>query len=336
MRSSLLSAVAMLCVAACGCRPEAPPVEPIPPPPPGAPPAAPPAARWPSTAPAAPQGAVMATVNGQPLYMVQLHAALLRGQGLEIAQELIASEVVGQEARRRGVSVSEEEVQAEQNRLLAQQWPSLEEPEQRERALAQFLAQRGSSRVRWELICRGNALLRKMAEPNAVVTDAMLQAEYADQFGRKVEVRHIQVESLDAAAAVMKLLKAKVDFADLARRLSKNPSAANGGLLPPMTKTGSGEPEQVVRDVAFSLTEPGEVSEPVKVGYAFHLLQLVRYVEPTTAPSEDAKAKLRAALQEKVIRQWQQKIMFDLMSAAKYEFVDPVLREMNAKASNAP
>ena len=332
MRNYLLIPVAALGLAVFGCRPEAPPVEPVPTPPPVVLPAAPSA----STAPAGPRGPVMASVNGQPVYMAELYAALLRGQGLEIGQELIASEVVRQEARKRGVSATEADVQAEHNRLLAQQWPDIPDQEQRDRALAEFLAKRGSSRVRWEIICRGNALLRKMAEPNAIVTEEMLQAEYADQFGRKVEVRHIEVESLDVAERVMKALKAKADFADLAKRLSKNPSASRGGLLPPMTRTGPGEPAQVIRDVAFNLKEPGEVSEPVKVGYAFHLLQLVRFIEPTTAPSEEAKVKIRTALRQKLIQVRMQRMMYDLMTAAKYEFVDPVLREMNTKATAAP
>jgi len=331
MRKMLAVWLAVLELAAvCGCRPGPPPVEPIPQP-----------ASYGSSgsaatspAPAAPPGAEMATVNGRPLYMAQLYAALIRGQGLEMAQELVASEVAQQEAQKRGLSANEEDVQAEHKRMLADMFPQVTEAEQRDRLLAQMLAEKGWSQVRWDIISRRNALLRKMAEPNAVVTEAMVQAEYADQFGRKVVVRDIQVESLDMAEKITRLLKMKADFADLASRFSKNDAAKNGGLLDPMTRTGPSD-TQIIRDVAFSLTEPGEVSQPVKVGYAFHLLQLVRYIEPTTAPSDDAKAKLRAALQEKVIRQWQRKIMFELMAASKYEFVDPVLRAMNAKASAA-
>ena len=338
-----IPAAAML-AAMCSCRPEAPAVEPVPDPAISPPPAAPAAFGGmfskpsPVTSPAAPQGAVMATVNGQPVYMKQLYDVLVRGQGLELGRELIASEIVRQEAQKRGLSAGEEDVQAENRRLSAGFFPSVPEEEQRERLLAQLLAQKGLSRVRWELICLRNALLRKIAEPRVNVTDEMLRSEYAEQFGRKVVVRHIEVESENEAEKVMNELKAKADFATLARRYSKNPSASDGGLLPPMSRTSPAAMHEAIRQVAVSLTEVGEVSDLVRVGYAYHILRLEKIIEPTTVPSEAAKAQLREALRERLIRQTQQQVMLELMGAAKFEFADPGLREMerNSKPDAGP
>jgi parvulin-like peptidyl-prolyl isomerase len=327
-----ISATALFLVVS-GCKPDEPALEP--------PPA--PQRRTATTSPATTGPAiisdeVMALVNGKPILMAPLYEVLVRGQGLEMAQQLVVNEIVSQEATRRGLDANDGDVQAEHKRLLADVFPSVSEFEQRERMLAQLLSERGWSRVRWELICRRNALLRKLAEPNAIVTEELIRAEYADQAGRKVEVRDIVVESLDAAEKVLKELRDKVPFEELAKKYSKHSSAASGGLLPPMTRAappGAPDPISAIRQVAFSLKEPGEVSEPVKEGYTFHLLQLVRYIEPDSAPFEAARGKIRAELQERLIRQWSQRVLMDLMNAAKVQFVDPTLREMNAKATVA-
>jgi parvulin-like peptidyl-prolyl isomerase len=324
-------AVSLAALAATsGCRQDPPPLEP-----------APVARPMPTTSPAAggspvaAQGEVMALVNGRPIPMARLYELLVRAQGLETGIEIVASETVTQEAQKRKVSSSEEEVQAEHERLLAEAYPSVPEVEQKDRLLAQSLAQRGWSRVRWDLICRRNVLLRKMVEPNAVVSDEMLQAEYADQFGRKVAARHIEVESLDEWERIRKLLKGGADFEQTARKFSRNPSAKDGGLLPPMSKTSPVEIPEVIRLAAVNLKEVGELSDPIKVGYAFHILRAEQIIAPASAPFEQAKDKLRAALRERVIRRDEQRLMLELMIASKYEFVDPVLKELSAKPAPA-
>jgi foldase protein PrsA len=295
-------------------------------------PASPTAGAAAATQPAA-GGAMMAMVNGQPIYMAQLHEILVRGQGLEMAQQLVVSEIIRQEANRRGLAATEAQAQAEHSRLAADLWPTVAEADQKERLLAQLLVEKGWSRIRWDMVCRRNALLRQMVEPGVAVTDEMLRAEYADQFGQKAVVRHIEVESLDEAERVLKEVKAKADFASLAKKYSKNPSAVEGGLLPPMTRAAPPAIPDAIRQVAVSLQAPGDVSEPVKVGYAFHILRLERIIEPTTVPSDQAKAKIRDALRERLVRQAQQRLMQELLQSSRSEFADPLLRELEAGAS---
>lgn len=276
------------------------------------------------------KGAVMAVVNGQPIYMSQLYEVLLRGQGLEMSQQLIATEVVQQEANRQGVSVTEADVQAEHLRLLAVTFPTLPEIEQRERALAKEMERKGVSRMRWDLIVRRNAYLHKLAGPRVQVSEEQLRQEYADQYGRKVEVRHIELESLDEVERVQKQLRLKASFEDLARRVSKNVTGAQGGLLPLIGREGPKDIPDLIRQVALALKEPGDVSEPVRVGYAYHLLRLERVIEPTSQPYEGVKEKLRAAVTERQTWLMQQVILNELLNPVrnKCEYVDPLLREL--------
>src|SRR5438132_13834261 len=75
----------------------------------------------------------------------------------------------------------------------------------------------------------------------------------------EVHARHILVETEDDAKAVEEELKKGADFAELAKKKSKDPGASDGGDLGFFTK------HQMVPEfssVAFSL-EPGTASEPV-------------------------------------------------------------------------
>ena len=279
-------------------------------------------------------GPVMAVVNGEPVYMRRLHEVLIRGRGLVMAQQLIADEVVNQAARRGGVSVTDEQVQQEHQRLLESIFPGVAEPEQRDRLLGQFLAEKGMSLVRWDMIARRNAMLRELAGPRVKVTDEQVQQAYADKYGRRVVVRHIELESLNAVERILTALKDGGDFAQLARKHSRNPSGKQGGLLPAMSKTAPEQMPEAIRKVALALTKPGEVSDPVKVGYAYHVLRLERVIEPGGAKFEDVKDQLRADVREQAIRQAQQHILMELMSKAKHEFVDPLLRSLSAEASS--
>src|SRR5512139_1163908 len=77
---------------------------------------------------------------------------------------------------------------------------------------------------------------------------------------QEVHARHILVETEDEAKAVKTELDKGADFAELAKKKSKDPGSADGGDLGFFTK------EQMVPEfstVAFAL-EPGKISDPVK------------------------------------------------------------------------
>ena len=76
----------------------------------------------------------------------------------------------------------------------------------------------------------------------------------------EVHARHILVETEDEAKAIAEELKKGGNFAELAKKKSKDPGASDGGDLGFFTK------DQMVPEfsaVAFTL-EPGKISDPVK------------------------------------------------------------------------
>ena len=113
------------------------------------------------------------------------------------------------------------------------------------------------------------------AEGKAATTDEAMKKVYdeaAKQISGEQEVhaRHILVETEDEAKAIKAELKKGADFAELAKKKSKDPGAADGGDLGFFTK------DQMVPEfsaVAFAL-EPGKISDPVKSQFGWHIIKV--------------------------------------------------------------
>ena len=138
---------------------------------------------------------------------------------------------------------------------------------------------------------------------NVTPTDAELQGAYnsgVDRFRtpERVKIRHILIATnattTDAQAQaqandVLKQLKAGGDFAELAKKYSKDPgSAAKGGDLDFVTR---GQMVKPFEDAAFSL-KTGETSGLVKTTYGYHILQVQAREDARVKPFAEVKDTL--------------------------------------------
>lgn len=87
----------------------------------------------------------------------------------------------------------------------------------------------------------------------------------------EIQARHILVEQRYEAEDLLKKLALDegADFGDLARKFSKCPSSKDGGNL---GSFGRGRMVPSFDEAAFGL-EVGQVSEPVKTQFGYHLIQ---------------------------------------------------------------
>src|SRR5437764_4230298 len=156
-------------------------------------------------------------------------------------------------------------------------------------------------------------------EGKAATTDEAMKKVYEDaskQITGEMEVhaRHILVETEDEAKAVEEDLKKGADFADLAKKKSKDPGAADGGDLGFFTK------EQMVPEfsaVAFTL-EPGKVSDPVKSQFGWHVIK----VEEKRSRKAPDFEQVRAQIETYVTRKAQADYVAKLREVAKVERMD--------------
>ncbi|MFW6065280.1 MAG: peptidylprolyl isomerase [Planctomycetota bacterium] len=282
-----------------------------------------------------PQSQVMARVNGKPIYMDELTELLIHDHGLSLAQQLIANELVRQEARKQGVTITEDDVNRQEERMLERAFGEVEGKQQRQRLLRQFLNRRGISENLWRLIVRRQAMLDKLAEQDLEISEDELRKAFGEQYGRKVVVRHIQTPTLEEAQEIIEKLRQGADFAELAEAESTNPSADEGGLLPAIGKDTENVPP-AIRSTALAMEEVGELSEPVQSGTAFHVLKLEREVPPEDVEFDDVRDELETELRERARSQAGQQLFHQMMLEARQddtiEFVNPILKQQIEEA----
>ncbi len=132
------------------------------------------------------------------------------------------------------------------------------------------------------------------------------------RFGRPEErrVSHILIElpadageeAVDAAreeaAALVEQARGGADFAELAKMHSDDSgSAANGGDLGVLS---SGAMVKPFEDAAFALESAGDVSEPVRSRFGFHVIKLTELREPSISPFEEVREVIEAQLRRQL------------------------------------
>jgi peptidyl-prolyl cis-trans isomerase C len=127
----------------------------------------------------------------------------------------------------------------------------------------------------------------------------------------EVKVRHILVDSEEAAKTVIADLKSGVKFEDEAKAKTKDPSgSANGGDL---GYIGKGDTVPEFSDAAFKL-KPGEITEtPVKTQFGWHVIKAEdRRIAPP--PSYD---EAKGAIKNELAQQDVQKVLDGLKKSAQ-------------------
>ncbi len=137
--------------------------------------------------------------------------------------------------------------------------------------------------------------------------------EHPDEFQnpKTVEARHILLKvGQDAAGEEAAKVQEKIenilqkarggqDFAELAKQYSEGPSKDKGGYL------GSFRRESMVKpfaDKAFSM-EAGEISDPVRTRFGWHIIKVEKVNAATVTALADAKDKIRKKLADGYAKQ---------------------------------
>src|SRR3954469_18071340 len=156
-------------------------------------------------------------------------------------------------------------------------------------------------------------------EGKAATTDENMKKVYEEAAKQitgeqEVHARHILVETEDQAKKVAEDLKKGADFAELAKKESKDPGASDGGDLGFFTK------EQMVPEfstVAFAL-QPGKISDPVKSQFGWHIIK----VEEKRSRKAPDFEQVKSQIETYVTRKAQADYVTKLREAAKVERMD--------------
>ena len=151
-------------------------------------------------------------------------------------------------------------------------------------------------------------------------TEAELMAFYTqnkDALDSQIKVAHILVcsktnESTKVcdqtagdqalAAEIARRAKAGEDFGALAKQYSQDSTTASkGGEL---DYVGRGTLATEFEQAAFGLTQPGQISDPVKTVYGFHIIKLINKGRPFADARPELEKAVRAANEKKATDDW--------------------------------
>jgi peptidyl-prolyl cis-trans isomerase C len=139
------------------------------------------------------------------------------------------------------------------------------------------------------------------------------EAAKAEPPQQEVHARHILLPTEEEAKKALARVKGGEDFAKVATELSKDPSG-NGGDLGWFTKDRM-VPE--FSDAAFKLKD-GEISEPVKTQFGWHIIKIEGVRTKSFPPFEQVKDQAARFVSQKA----EQDALAQLHSAAKIELLD--------------
>lgn len=265
-------------------------------------------------------------------FAAQMGQPVARAQEEELRfaalQELVDQRLMLQAAKKERIRVD--------NSLVNQEFDAL-----REAYGDQFntvLRMQGLNHASLRELIRENLLLQKVREEKSkvVVTDEEVREAF-DREREEIEVRHILIDpweeelggDWDAAQQKAEEIRARLeageDFAELAALYSADPGSKDlGGSLGYVRRNHPFVTEFL--EAAFAL-EVGEISEPVRSPYGYHIIQVTdrRFEEPEQ-PFEEVEASLRARLErERGLAQFNQWLQAE-RAKAEITINDPQLR----------
>ena len=131
-----------------------------------------------------------------------------------------------------------------------------------------------------------------------------------------VEASHILVSSIEEATEILGKIKEGLDFAKAAETYSSCPSKSNGGNL---GEFGKGRMVPEFEEAAFALNE-GEISEPVKTQFGYHIIKLNKKKPSRLLKYDEAKESIKNRIAQKKQNEKYDELSKELNKKYKVEY----------------
>ena len=235
---------------------------------------------------------VIATVNGEKILRLSFNKRLnvFRRMNqevtdtvkMQIVDQLTKKILLKQFVEKQEVSASADDIKAEIEKI---KFFLQNNPANKDKPLEEILETQGSSVTELEEEVSRALALSKYLESSVTDADKMSYFDAnKDAFnGAKVKASHVLIDTrnlkteaeLKEAKDKIDIVKVQIDkgadFAEMAKKYSSCPSAENGGDIGFFQRKGSIVEEFAV--VAFAM-EVGEISEPVKTQFGYHIIKV--------------------------------------------------------------
>jgi len=133
------------------------------------------------------------------------------------------------------------------------------------------------------------------------------------------DVSHIlistETRSEEEAQAIIEDIETRLSedparFDDLVVEFSEDPAKTNNkGRYPQMKR---GDMVKPFEDAAYALENEGEISEPVKTSYGYHIIRLNRRMPPAPVPFDQIKDQLEAQAEQRHLAEYRKRYIVSL------------------------
>ncbi len=232
----------------------------------------------------------VAKINGEKITKDELYQAMVKNYGAETLDSMISERIVEMEATKQKITITDQEIQEELNPLI--------ESTGGQEAFEQQLALSGVSLDDLKKDIASYLKTVKLLEPQVKITDEEISAYFEknkDSLAQEeqVEASHILVADEATAKDVKQQLDNGGDFAELAAKYSTDKqNNQKGGELGSFAR---GEMVEAFDAAVFSM-EVGQISEPIKTEFGYHIVKVTDKQEAKEANLEDSKAEIEDAI----------------------------------------
>lgn len=230
----------------------------------------------------------------------------------QVLENLVARELLYQESQKKGIKISEEEVNKQLINVKAQ-FPNEAEFNN---ALIRMNLTEASIKEKLQRDLALKKLIEDEVAPKVTVSDSDIRAFYENnpetfKQPERVKASHILIKVDPKADASQKAeaqkkidsVQAKLqkgeDFGALAKEYSEGPTGPKGGDLGYFTR---GQMVKPFEEAAFAM-KPGEVSGMVETRFGYHLIKVTDKTPEGTMPYEDVKERLAEFLKQQKIQE---------------------------------
>jgi foldase protein PrsA len=239
---------------------------------------------------------VVAKVGSESISKEDLYTTLVDQYGDGALDTLIAEKIVQLESDKKDLTVKDSEID--------QELESIKGSYENEEAFNEALASSGSSLDSVKANIKSYLLTEKLLKDRVSITDDQIKEYFEankDTFAQQeqVEASHILVEDEKTAEEVKAKLDDGGDFAELAKEYSTDTSnAESGGEL---GYFGKGEMVTEFDDQAFAMKK-GEISDPVKTEFGYHIIKVTDKKEAKEAVLADHKDEIKDILFDQALQ----------------------------------
>jgi foldase protein PrsA len=239
---------------------------------------------------------VVAKVGSKSISKEDLYTTLVDQYGEAALDTLIAEKIVELESEEEEITVKESEMDEELQ--------TIQDSYGDEEAFNEALASSGASLDSVKENIKTYLLTEKLLKDRISISDDQIKEYFEankDSFAQaeQVEASHILVEDEETAEEVKDKLADGGDFAELAKEYSTDTSnAESGGELGFFAK---GEMVAEFDEKAFAM-KTGEISEPVKTEFGYHIIKVTDKKAAKEAVLEDHKEEVKDILFDQALQ----------------------------------